>query len=81
LVSFKFCLSLIQESKLKKFQENTDIGSLQYESLQEQRKLIDNRVSALQEELKQLNKHAAQKAVLESMQELKKRTENTISEL
>ncbi|XP_065882779.1 DNA repair protein RAD50.L-like isoform X2 [Dysidea avara] len=62
------------EDKLKKLQENTDAGSLEYTSLQNQRKLIDDRVSKLEEELGKLYS-------LTTLKKRKKETESTVNNL
>jgi len=62
---------------LREFQENTDIRSLEtgYESLQRQKKTIDDKVSRLQEELDKLSKQAAQRGALETLRKKKEEIE------
>ncbi|XP_065919154.1 DNA repair protein RAD50.L-like [Dysidea avara] len=71
------------ESNLKEFQDHTDIGSLEaeYESLRKQKELIDTTVSALQEELDKLSKHATQRGALDILREKKEEAETRVNEL
>ena len=73
----------MQESNLKEFQDHTDIGSLEaeYESLRKQKELIDTTVSALQEELDKLSKHATQRGALDILREKKEEAETRVNEL
>ena len=69
----------MQENKLKNLQENADVVSLEYQSLQDQKKMIDERASKLQEELYNLSTHAAQRIVLETAKKGKKEVESTVN--
>ena len=66
---------------MKEFQENTDIRLLEteYESLQRQKKTIDDKVSRLQEELDKLSKQATQRGALETLRKKKEEIEIKIN--
>jgi len=68
---------------LKEFQEVTDIGSLEseYDSLQKQKKMVDGRVSKLQEELDKLSKQAAQRGALEALRKKKEEAEIRVNSM
>lgn len=77
-VRFSF---LIQEGNLREFQEHTDIKSLEseYISLQKQKKVVDARVSQLQEELDKLSRQAAQRGALETLRKKREEAEIKVS--